>query len=199
MRAVNLLPREQPRRARAKAGRGVKLAVVAAVVVAAALGAAYLIAVSRVDERRATLQTLQEQLAALPPPAQAPAVDQTLVSQHDLRVIALGAALKSRVAWDRILSQISAVLPEDVWLTTLAAQSPEAPASSPAGTATAAAPLALDGYTYSQEGVARFLSRLAVIPELEDVKLQQSELTPLDGRVVVKFELTAQLRAEASG
>ena len=108
------------------------------------------------------------------------------------------------------------MLPGDVWLTKLSAQKPPAvPAPSPTTTTTttttttsAAAttptpqatpppvasgePLDLEGYTYSQEGVARFLTRLAVIPELQQVKLISSAQTALLGRNV--YSLTIEGR-----
>jgi Tfp pilus assembly protein PilN len=223
MRAVNLLPRIETRR---KSGSALltQLAIVAPMIVAALLGALYLVTSSKVSDRRSTLQAIQDEIAALPPPKPPVHIDQTLVQQHDLRVGALADALRSRIAWDRILRQVSSVLPEDVWLTALTAQPPgeaapttpapstPAPASeegtttpappaapAPAATDAATGGLSLDGYTYSQEGVARFLSRLAVIPELTDVKLVRSERTAVLGRIVVRFSITAGiLKQEAA-
>ena len=130
--------------------------------------------------------------------------------------------MQSRVAWDRILREISSVLPEDVWLTELTAESPQAPAAAPppppatttessggeTTTTTAtptpapvapSAPLDIQGYTYSQEGVARFMARLSVIPELADVTLQRSALQGVSGHNVVAFTIQADLRGPGSG
>lgn len=215
MRAVNLLPRDEPRRRKWMTVRA-QLALASPLVVASLLGAGYLVTTSKVSDNRATLQALQEELATLPPPAGVPQVDSQLAQQHDARVSALALALRNRVAWDRILRQISSVLPEDVWLIDLAAQSPggSAPPPGPAPAATeggalaeavpapavsaGSTPLVVNGYTYSQEGVARFLSRLAVIPELTDVKLKQSELTTVSGRVVVRFTIEAGIREQVA-
>jgi hypothetical protein len=71
------------------------------------------------------------------------------------------------------------------------------PAPPPAPTPSA--PLSLAGYTYSQEGVARFLSRLAVIPELQDVKLVTSSQTEVAGRKVFEFSMQAGVRAQVAG
>jgi hypothetical protein len=59
-------------------------------------------------------------------------------------------------------------------------------------------PLSLAGYTYSQEGVARLLSRLEVIPELQDVKLISSTQATLVGRDVFSFAIQAAVRAPVS-
>jgi Tfp pilus assembly protein PilN len=221
MRAVNLLPRDATRHRRKGLTVLVQLAVVSPFVVGSLLAAGYLLASSKVNDNKATLQALQDQLAAVPPPPPiAHQVAPELALQHDQRIIALGPALQSRVAWDRILRQISSVLPGDVWLTTLSAQSPPIAApvappppstdttttSSTETTTTAAppppppvtSPLRLAGYTYSQEGVARLLSRLEVIPELQDVKLIQSMQTTVVGRDVFSFSIQAGVRSQVA-
>ncbi len=223
MRAVNLLPRDTTRQRRKGLTVAVQLAVVSPFVVGSLLAAGYLLASAKVNDNRATLQALQDQLAAVPPP---PVPEHQAAPElallHDQRIIALGPALQARVAWDRILREISSVLPGDVWLTTLSATSapiaaPIAPpppstdttTTSSSDTTTTAAPplpppppptspLSLAGYTYSQEGVARLLSRLEVIPELLDVKLVQSSQTILVGRDVVSFTIHAAVRAQVS-
>lgn len=223
MRAVNLLPRDEPRRRGKRLSVGVQLALVSPFVVGSLLAAGYLLASSKVNDRKATLQLLQDEFAALPPPPK-PHGNSNLAVQRDQRIAALGSALQARVAWDRILREISLVLPEDVWLTTLAAQSPQTslagvppppiatdttetttttsetttttPPPAPAPPATA--PLRLDGYTYSQEGVARLLSRLAVIPELQDVTLIKSAQATVLGQVVVQFSIQAGVRRQAT-
>jgi Tfp pilus assembly protein PilN len=213
MRAVNLLPRDEGRRKPGKTNTKHQLALVAPVLVAALIGAGYLMESSKVGSKRATLQALQEAIAQIPPPkpSSTPPVDASLVQQDRVRIAALSSALATRVAWDRILREISSVLPEDVWLTGLTAQTPGSVAAAPPPTPTTgsgpapaaaassgSAPLALVGYTYSQEGVARFLTRLAVIPELSMVKLQGSSLITVQGRPIVQFTINAELRTGAT-
>ena len=229
MKAVNLLPRDTPKRARKKLTLGFQLTLVSPIVIGAILAAGFLLASSKVNDHEATLQALQHELASIPPRVEQPQTNQQLALQRDQRIQALGGALQSRVSWDRILREISSVLPEDVWLTSLSATSPAAPAppapppppstdttstdttstdttsTDTTSTDTTAAPapvpaapvapvtspLSIAGYTYSQEGVARFMSRLAVIPELQDVKLVTSALADVNGRKVVSFSITA--------
>jgi Tfp pilus assembly protein PilN len=226
MRAVNLLPREEPKRRRKRMTVGVQLALLSPFVIGSLLAAGYLLASTKVNDNRATLKALKDELAAIPPRPAAPQTNAQLTLQRDQRIAALGAALQARIAWDRILREISSVLPEDVWLTSLSALSPQAPAAAaapPPSTTTDTAPtetlgnettttteapaapppttttpLTLAGYTYSQEGVARFLSRLAVIPELESVKLVQSSQTTVAGRVVVQFSVQAGIRPQVT-
>ena len=221
MRAVNLLPREPkrtrkaPERRRAARGPG-------ALRGRALLAAGYLLASAKVNDRKATLQALRDELASLPAPPPQPQVSPELVALRDQRIAALSSALQTRLAWDRILRQISAVLPGDVWLTTLSAQqiSPPPVTSTTSSTTTSsttttsttptpapaapvppptAGPLNVAGYTYSPEGVARLLTRLAVVPALQDVQLVSSSQTVVSGRQVFAFTIKADVRAGETG
>ena len=61
-----------------------------------------------------------------------------------------------------------------------------------------AAGFTLTGATYSQNGVARFLSRLAVIPDLANVRLQSSQSQLLNERELVQFTILADVRPPGS-
>jgi Tfp pilus assembly protein PilN len=213
MRAVNLLPRE-PRLRRKRLTGFAQVALVAPFVVAGLITAGYLLASSKVNDRQATRDALRSELALLPAPRQQPQADPQLALLRDQRIAALGTALQNRLAWDRILREISAVLPGDVWLTTLSATgaAPQpAPATTPTTTTTpattpaapvappTAGPLTFAGFTYSQPGVARLLSRLAVVPALQDVQLVSSTRTAYSGRFVFSFSIKANVRAGEVG
>jgi Tfp pilus assembly protein PilN len=222
MRAVNLLPREDSGRRRKRMTVGLQLALISPFVVGSLLGAGYLLASSKLNANKVTLKALQSELAAIPPPAESPQTNAQLALQRDQRVAALGTALQARVGWDRILREISSVLPGDVWLTGLDATSPEAapvaaplPATTtttttttttaatttttpaPAAPAPNIAPLKISGYTYSQEGVARFLGRLSLIPELHNVRLVGSTQTLVLSRYVFQFSIQADVPSGA--
>jgi Tfp pilus assembly protein PilN len=214
VRAVNLLPRE-PTLGRKRLSVVAQLAIGAPFVVAGLLAAGYLLASSSVNERKTTLDAARAELAALPPPIEQPRANLQLALLRDQRVAALATALQSRLAWDRILREISAVLPGDVWLTNLSgngiAPQPAPTTTTPTGAtgatgapppavpAPTAGPLTFAGYTYSQEGVARLLSRLAVIPALQDVKLVSSTRSSVSGRFVFSFSITASVRTGEIG
>jgi Tfp pilus assembly protein PilN len=234
MRAVNLLPVE-PKRTRKAPGVVTQLAVVAPFVVAGLLVAGYLLASSQVNSKRATLKALQDELAAIPKPENQPQQNPLLASERSLRIATLSATLQSRLVWDRVLREVSAVLPGDVWLTLLSAETPEqaqpvsaaptppaaggttttpptttgtATTAAPATTTTAAAPappppstgpMNIQGYTYSHEGVARLLSRLQVVPALQDVKLVSSSQSTVNGQTVIAFTIQADVRPQETG
>jgi Tfp pilus assembly protein PilN len=90
-------------------------------------------------------------------------------------VLALSTALGQRVVWDRLLREVSQVVPSDVWIVTLNATAPVAGVAA-ATTPSAAAPtgFTLSGCTFSQDSVARFLARLDVVPDLSAMTLGSS-------------------------
>src|SRR5581483_3993477 len=134
MRAVNLLPRDEARRKPQGISLQTKLTTIAPVFAALVLGSAWYVANTQVYERQTKLEALKAEVAKLPPPKREPAIDPALRAERDARVAALAGALAQRVAWDRILRQISSILPEDVWLTGIDAKSPAVPAAAPAPT-----------------------------------------------------------------
>ncbi len=201
MRAINLLPRDDARRGRQKTQWIVLVPVVAAVLLTGVLSAAFLSASGKVKNKESELASLKDVLAAIPTPDASKVQSQNaLAADKQTRVKALSGALSRRVAWDRIFRELSLVLPDDVWLATLSAKAPVSssvpgPAAAPAaGTSVAATEFVLDGYTYSHAAVARLLSRLAVVPDLVNVQLQQSTLTKVGAANAVHFVIAADVR-----
>jgi hypothetical protein len=193
MRAVNLLPREEAKKSFA-AGRGVVFGGVGGGVLTTAVLASMLLgAGGTVASKQSELDSIRAQIAATPvAPVEDTSEDDALAAEKGARIGALSGALTGRVAWDRVLRQVSLVLPEDVWLTNLAAAAPGGDgAESSAG-------FTITGATYSQSSVARFLSRLSVLPDLENVRLQSSQSELADERELVQFTMVADVRAPGS-
>lgn len=195
MRAVNLLPREEVKKS-FEANRGVVFGIGGgAALVTAVLVSLTMSAGGAVDSKQNELDGLRAQIAATPSaPAQDTSGDDALAAEKGARVGALSAALTGRVAWDRVLRQVSLVLPEDVWLTNLSAVAPDGTQAA-AGTSG----FTLTGATYSQNGVARFLSRLAVIPDLTNVRLQSSTSAFVAERELVQFTILADVSPPGAG
>jgi Tfp pilus assembly protein PilN len=220
MRAVNLLPPDQ-QRASFDGGRApvLVLAVGIAVVTVVAVGLG-MSAGSSASASRDELAFVEGSIAALPrPPAQA--VSQGVLAQERSdRLEALNAALSTQVAFDRVLREISYLLPRDAWLTGLRAVAPVGlsdPAEQPSGSsATTVEGVTIEGATYSLDGVARVLSRFSAAPSLENVRLTTStrvepqvdtETTPSGkgkkkktpkAKTVVTFTIVASLRSKGS-
>jgi Tfp pilus assembly protein PilN len=194
MRAVNLLPRDEKRQ-RQQPGAVLLTGVLGSVLVVAVLAGAFLMTSSKVSDRQAEVDALRAELAATPPAPQVPVDSSGLETQKNGRVALLGKALAVRVAWDRVLREVSLVLPEDIWLETLTANAPD-PNFIPTPGKTEAPPggFTITGYSYSHDGVARLLARLSVLPELDRPTLGSSVIDKSKARDVVKFTISATLK-----
>jgi Tfp pilus assembly protein PilN len=207
MRAVNLLPVEQKQRRGSN-----KLALVgvsSSSAVLMLLGAAYLSAHSTVQDHRQALAQSKAELAAMPKPkpqkAATAAYDQQLATERIGRLSALSTVLATRVRWDRLLRELAMVLPDDVWLQQLTASTPVstaaavttgAPALPTGGGATT---FSIQGNTYTQEGVARLLIHLQLLPDLQNVTLATSALQELQGSTKVQFTINADVKPPEVG
>jgi Tfp pilus assembly protein PilN len=198
VRPVNLLPRDDSKGQRPQPGAVTLTAVLGGVLVTALLAGLFLTTSSTVGDRQAEVDGLRAELAAIPPPPESTG-QTTLETEKSQRVTVLGQALGSRVAWDRMLREISLVLPEDIWLESLNANAPDATAAAAApGTQAGKGAFTITGYSYSHDGVARLLARLSVLPQLERPTLGSSVLDKSKPRSVVKFTISAALRGGAA-
>jgi Tfp pilus assembly protein PilN len=190
VRAVNLLPKDDRRQRGAEARRNNPLligGVAGTVLVTAIICAWFLTASAGVANNQKRRDAAAAELAATPVPPPTSPQSSALEQEKAARVSALSGALGSRLAWDRLLREFALVLPDDVWLTSMSAQAPTAGAS--------ASGFTINGRTYSQDGVARLLARLALVPHLTNVTLQHSSAaTSETGRKVVEFTINAMVK-----
>jgi Tfp pilus assembly protein PilN len=175
------------------------------------LGASYLSAEGTVKDRQGSLADLQGEIARLPvhhsTAATISAADQELAVERTGRLAALSTALSTRVRWDRLFREVSAVLPDDVWLAQLSASAPTPATAAAATTAAPTAPpvtgsastFSIQGHTYSQESVARFLIRLQLVPDLENVTLASSALATGQTQTTYDFTVTADVKPPEAG
>jgi len=204
VRAVNLLPREEPRRKDATSGKTVgMIAAVGGGIVVLALAAGFIVTGREVNTQRANLASASAELAATPrKPSAVSNRRAAIANERNRRAVALASALSQRVSWDRVLRRLALVLPDDIWLTSLAGTTPMT-TTDPTQPTTSAMPatessepdgLKLDGYAYSQPAVARLLSRLQAVPDLTNVQLQTSVAQKLSGHDVVQFTIMSDIR-----
>jgi Tfp pilus assembly protein PilN len=193
MRAVNLLPRDVQRSA-LKPTAPILTGVVGGIVVTTVLCAGFLLQSAKVAEKRNELDAARAELALVPPPATQHADNGAagLAAEEAQRVTALQGAISGRVAWDRILREISLVLPKDVWLTTLSLAAPD-----PAGDINGRQ-FSIAGNAYSHDGVARLLSRIALIPDLANVQLGSSNKLVPGATSTVSWTISARIRVPGS-
>ncbi len=205
MRAVNLLPREATKQSKkltdqmpALVGAG------CGVFITGVLALGFMHESGSVKSTQRELEQAKKELANTPRPAKvAPVVDPNaqLAGEKSARITAVSTVVGARIGWDRILREFSLVLPDDVSLTSLSLQTPQASATTP-GVTTVGAPapvsMTIVGETYSHDSVARLLARLALIPELSDVTLSSdasSTAAATGGPNLLSFTITAALKA----
>jgi Tfp pilus assembly protein PilN len=199
LRGVNLLPQELKGQRKKVNPLHVALPI-AAVVPIAAMGFLFFQAGGEVSDRQSEIAAVQAQIDALPEPTR-PTIDPSLAVDKQARASALATVLGSRLQWDRVLGDVSRVLPRNVWLTHFTAKTPD-----PTGAAlpTAVAPAApsvpptptgvtIEGYTYDLTDVAVLIARLETVPTLTSVSLATTENRKLGKKKVVSFTIMADL------
>ena len=200
MRAVNLLPRDAARAKRGAPGVPVLLAAAAPLAVLALIFLAYTVEHSPVHGKEAQLKRVQAQVAALPPSALPKAQNRNAIALERIaRRSALDAVLINRVPWDLTMVSLARVLPQDVWLTSLGLTSPTpADQSAPTTTSNGTA-FSINGYTYSEDSVARLLTRLQLLPMLSNVTLGTTTAQTVGQKPVVQFTVTAVIAPSTAG
>jgi Tfp pilus assembly protein PilN len=214
MRAVNLLPRDlQNVKSIRHEDPAVVIGSALGVIVMIALGSAFFVAHGKAGARQVQLTQARLQLAQLsqqkpkpkpvhpsapitpivPPPA--------VTGQEASWLSAVSTNLSQRIAWDRVLREVSLVVPDDVTLTQLTMTAPtpasEAAAAAP-GATTSSQGFVILGTAFSYDSVARLLSRLALVPDLSDVNLASTGSGAAPGSASapgsgVQFNITATI------
>jgi Tfp pilus assembly protein PilN len=182
MEAVNLLPAyARPGHPWASLGKDLAprrvftIAGAAACAVALVLGLAYVYEGTVVKHRRSTLADVRTQVAAADAKARPMREAQNAVAA---RMVTAATVSKNRIIWERLLRDISRVLPSQVYLQSLALQSPT-PFSIGTGVPGTPSPAGSGGFTAtglasSHVRVADVLDRLASLPWLTNVTLVSS-------------------------
>jgi Tfp pilus assembly protein PilN len=106
---------------------------------------------------------------------------QSEIAQREQTV---SAVLEGDVAWTRLIQEVAAVLPEDVWLTTF---------NGTRGSATAPGSVTFGGMGYDHASTARWLIRLADVGALSGLWVPSSQKTEGGGRDLVTFSSNATL------
>ena len=178
MRAVNLLPRDAD--VGGPSGKRLPLVVTIGLVAAVTLFAGFLgmQASAQADERRGDLELTEASLARIPKREQQP-VAPDMSAERSNRVAAFQSALSTRVPVDKVMRELTYVVPEDVWLNGLTVivpteTGPAAGQTTPGSATETPATVTVKGATYSQASIARFIARLSALSSLENVRLTES-------------------------
>jgi Tfp pilus assembly protein PilN len=195
MRAVNLLPREMQRASSQRPTGPILVGVLALALASLVLYKMHADADSQIQARQAEIASI-DQTTKNPPKWTQSQVN--AYQQEGPRITALDSALKTRIPWDNVLRQISLIVPDDVTLQSLTLTAPVAADATVAAT-TGASGVTITGSSYSQDGVARFLARLEVVPSLKNVQLASSTMPASttsstgESTSIVTFTITADV------
>jgi Tfp pilus assembly protein PilN len=182
MRPVNLIPKEE-RRGAQRPMRGGPLAYIVLGALLAALAAVTVLVVTdnQISDREAEITTLDTEIAAAETRAAEGAAYTQFHQVAEQRETTVTNLANSRFDWERVMRQLSLVLPGDVWLTNLTGTvksgvAVEGGASTGLRDGIAGPALQLEGCTTGQESVARFVSALKEIEGVTRVGMQSSTL-----------------------
>lgn len=182
MRPVNLLPPDLRAGARAPMRTGPLPYIVVGALVAVLVGIALLITTgNQVSERKSEVAQLKREDAAATQEAKRLAAYTQFQALHEQRLTTIASLADSRFDWERVMRELSLVLPHDVWLTELSASaSPESSSGESGGNlrkAVAGPALELQGCATGQDAVAGFVTALKDIDGVTRVGVESSELS----------------------
>ncbi len=184
MRPVNLIPAEERRGEQAPLRSGPLAYVLVGALVALLLGVtALVITNNQISDGKAEIADLERKDAAAEERAQRLAAYTQFQLLREKRIETVASLADSRFDWERVMRELSLVLPSDVWLISLeATASAEASVggSSGGGGLRASAPgpaLVMSGCTTGQESVAGFVTALEDIDGVTRVGVESSELS----------------------
>jgi Tfp pilus assembly protein PilN len=187
MRPVNLIPAEERRGQNAPLRTG-PIAYIVLGALVALLGAVTLVVLTnnQIGERKDELTQVKREDAAATVQVQRLSAYTQYQLLSEQRATTVKSLADSRFDWERVMRELSLVLPGDVWLTGLTASaSSESAASSGEGggaslrEAVAGPALEISGCATGQSGVAGFISALKDMDGVTRVGVESSALPPI--------------------
>lgn len=185
MRPVNLIPPEERRGTHAPMRTGPMPYLLVGALALALVGVALLVlAGNQVTERETEVAQLEREDAAAKARAEELSAFTQFRSLQEQRAMTISSLADSRFDWERVMRELSLILPDDAWLVRLnASASPSAGAggegSSDGGTLRGSVPgpaLEIEGCAAGQESVAGFVTALEDIDGVTRVGVESSEL-----------------------
>jgi Tfp pilus assembly protein PilN len=185
MRPVNLIPSEQRHGSESPLRTGPLPYLVLGGLVALLVGVALLVVTSnQISERKSEIVTLKHEDRLAQKKAERLASYVQLAQLRQQRTETVNSLADSRFDWERVMRELSKVLPADVWLTRLnASASPEAASGSSSETSgsglrssVAGPALEIGGCADGQDGVAGFVTALKEIDGVTRVGVESSAL-----------------------
>lgn len=194
-RRINLLPSDLAAGRRAR--RRVFAVGAAGLVLVGVLGIAYAIQTvrlrneeDRVDAQEERNAGLRSEIAALQEFAQ---LDAELTGKLEI----MDGLTKDEVRWSVLLSNVSLVIPSDVWLTNLTGNVVPSSGEGDGDVAPVLGQMAMNGTTFTHVDVSKWLTRLGAVDEFTFPYLSLSSKSTIGTNEVVTFNSTIQLSEDA--
>jgi Tfp pilus assembly protein PilN len=183
MRPVNLIPTEERPGGRRPLRSGPLAYIVVGALAAAVIAlTAVVVTESKIADRKDEVARLTQEQAGIEAKAQALATYTQFSTVREQRLATVTSLADSRFDWERVLDELSLLLPADIQLTSLAGSaSAESGSSGGAGVGMrgqiAGPALELVGCAPSQPDVANFIEALKGIDGVTRVGMQESSLS----------------------
>jgi Tfp pilus assembly protein PilN len=184
MKAVNLIPTEQRRAQATGKQNGSSYIVIGVLVTLLAMVGAYVFTSNNVKDRNSKAAAAKAQANQLEAEVAARGSFTNFADIKKTRLASVVTVATTRFDWERLMRELSRVMPEDSWLqasdSSVTGDVEGETTTTDTGTAAAAMPKAnLVGCTPDQQDVARMMVRMRQIHRVTDVQLNNSS-TELD-------------------
>jgi Tfp pilus assembly protein PilN len=182
MRPVNLIPPESRSEGRPLRSGPLVYVVIGILVVALAGVAALVLTENQISDRKDEVARLRQEDATVSARVQRLAAYTQFQALREQEVSTVTTLANSRFDWERVMRELSLVLPDDVWLTSLSASASAEGSTSGGGGASLRAAvggpaLELSGCTVGHDGVAGFITALEDIDGVTRVGVESSDLS----------------------
>jgi Tfp pilus assembly protein PilN len=183
MRPVNLIPAEDRRGGSAPLRTGPVAYILLGALVLALAGVTMLVLTNnKVSDRKSELAQVKSEDAAAKARAESLASYTQFAALHEERVQTIASLADSRFDWERVMRELTLVLPHSVWLTELKASAggEEGDSGGDLSGSIIGPSLAIAGCAVGQESVAGFVTALKEIDGVTRVGVESSELAGED-------------------
>jgi Tfp pilus assembly protein PilN len=189
MKPVNLVPQDQRRRKPSEGSGKGGHAVLGILAVLLAMAVVYVLTANSITEKESQAEQARIEADQLEAQAATKNSFTDFAEIAQTRAASVAAVASTRFDWERLMRELSRVMPEGSWLTSASASvtgatDTAASATTPAApaAATAGAPSAvLVGCTPKHSDVARMMVRLRQLHRVVDVELTQSSREDTEG------------------
>ena len=190
MRAVNLIPTEQRRAKATGKASGSAYAIVGVLAVFLVMAVASVLTSNKVNENETKAAEAKQEADALEAQAAQLGSFTNFAAIKEQRLASVVTAAETRFDWERLMREVSLIMPEGSWLRTTSAsvlgeQSPTGETATQTAGAALTPTATFVGCTKKQSEVATLMVRMGQLHRATDVKLNQSAQEAADGEASI--------------